>query len=110
MLIKKSLFLIFSVIMIIYGSVGSVACFGSIPFVRSYQADIDEDSLAYSVESEFKAMSQTMQDASVAATHAATSIRNAKQFLNTGATLTESTGSSLYTISDYVGFEVLGWS
>ena len=97
--------------LIIYGIAGIVAAISGVFLVWKYGWDLNSFASGFqgSVESEFRSMSGTMNDASTAATNAATSIRNAKNSLYTASSFTQRSGSAFKTIASYVGFQILNW-
>ena len=99
-----------AIFLIIYGVIGAIIFFVSIYPLWRYNLDLNSvlTGMQTPVEKQFKSMSDTMGDASIATTNAANSIRTAKIALHTGSDFTSSSGNALYTISDYVGFTVVG--
>ncbi len=91
---RKHTIQIFSIIIILFGTIGVIFSFGALAFVKS------EASVTGSVEAEFRAMSKSMNDASAAATNAAVSIRSAKSALESASEFTTQASPPLFTIAE----------
>src|SRR3989338_9903744 len=90
-----------------------IICFGLIGLLFSLYllfSSFGNNSLPASVDDQFQLMSQSMDDASVTAVHAAESIRSAKQSLLSAATVISQVGDITTTLASALNVNIMGFT
>ncbi len=104
---KQAIVCILAIIMLIFGSLGTIACFGGIFAVKSFNLNIlNFSSLNTSVQEGASSITVLIKDSSTTIGNVSTTVREAKETLFTVADLSRSAAQATYGIAESINFQV----
>lgn len=104
---KQVIIYILAIIMFIFGSLGTIACFGGIFAVKSLNLNIlNFSSLNTSVQEGASSITVLIKDSSKTIANASTTAREAKETLFTVSDLSRSAAQATYGIAESINFQI----